>query len=135
MSFSRITVDKRTADSLSILQQRTGVTPNLLCRVAMSLSLEAAGVPNPELYGEDNAREFNRYTLLGDYDALALALVRERLAADDLPLEDETIEAQLRAHICRGTGMLYRRANSMAELAAIIAGSETTICRGVEVDD
>src|SRR5262245_18153253 len=61
----------READTwLKVLKTRTGVTPNILCRLGFCLSLEEPGLPQVEQYPEDSQREINRYTLLGEYDLL-----------------------------------------------------------------
>jgi DNA sulfur modification protein DndE len=96
------------------------MTPNLLCRIALCLSLSESGTPNPQDYPEDD-REFNRYTLLGEYDSFFVALVRERLAAE--AREDVDEGEFLRAHINRGIVLLQHRIRGLSDIGALIRTS------------
>jgi DNA sulfur modification protein DndE len=78
MRFTKIRLTKDASNRLRFLAGRTGLTPNLLCRMGFCLSLEEPKIPNPSEFAEEE-REFNRYTLLGEYDALYIALLRQRL--------------------------------------------------------
>jgi DNA sulfur modification protein DndE len=112
---------KLTADSSERLKQlkaKTGLTPNILCRIGFCLSLKDNSVPDPEKYPEED-REFNRYTLLGEWDSLYVALLRQRLASDGLT--DHTEEAYFRAHLNRGIYSLSRIVRSVADLANVAA--------------
>jgi len=104
---------------LRTLKARTGLTPNLLCRLGFCLSLTEPGVPDPRLYEDDQAREFNRYTLTGQWDIFFFSLLRERLALDGLDPETE-MESQLRAHLSRGVMLLSQRLKNLADLAGLI---------------
>jgi DNA sulfur modification protein DndE len=109
----------READTwLRVLKQRTGVTPNLLCRLGFCLSLDDPAVPRIEQYAEDSQREINRYTLLGEYDALFASLLRQRLASDRLGAEH--LDAQFRGHMNRGVLLLAKRLRSLGSLADIL---------------
>ncbi|MCI0488178.1 MAG: DndE family protein [Blastocatellia bacterium] len=68
----------------------------------------------------EQAREFNRYTLTGQWDSLFFALLRERLAQDGLDPEAD-LELQFKAHLSRGVLLLYQRLKSMADLAEGVA--------------
>jgi DNA sulfur modification protein DndE len=72
---------------LRILKARTGLTPNLLCRLGFCLSLNDPTPPNPAQYPEDGPREINRYSLTGQWDRFFFALLRERLVRDGLDPE------------------------------------------------
>ena len=75
-----------------------------MSRIAFCLSLAEPAIPNPATYQEDD-REFNRYTLLGEWDDLYVALIRQRLAKDGLG--EDQMEEQFRAHINRGVIALF----------------------------
>ena len=51
-----------------------------------------------QLYSDTQAREFNRYTLTGQYDLFFFSLLRERLAEDNLDAET-SLEPQFKAHL------------------------------------
>lgn len=119
MSLSRIYIGREVDIRLRTLKARTGLTPNLLCRLGFCLSLDEPGVPDPQLYEGDQAREFNRYTLTGQWDIFFFSLLRERLALDGLDPETE-LEPQLRAHLSRGVLLLSQRLKTLADLANLI---------------
>jgi DNA sulfur modification protein DndE len=104
------------------LKARTGLTPNLLCRIGFCLSLAEPTIPDPKLYIDGQAREFNRYTLTGQWDSLFFSLLRERLAQDGLDIEKE-LEAQFKAHLSRGVTLLYQRLKTVADLPSYVGGS------------
>jgi DNA sulfur modification protein DndE len=96
-----------------------------LCRLGFCLSLAEQGIPDPHLYADGQVREFNRYTLTGQWDVLFLALLRERLVQDSLDPEAD-LEVYFRAHLSRGILMLYQRLKSLEDLADLV--TETQLC-------
>jgi DNA sulfur modification protein DndE len=83
MKLNRLRVCKEVDQRLSQLKAKTGLNPNLLCRIGFCLSLNDPTVPDPAKYPPDGEREINRYTLTGEWDMLFVALLRERCAQDD----------------------------------------------------
>jgi len=79
------------------------------------LSLEEAGIPKVEKYPEDSDREINRFTLLGEYDALYVALLRQRMTRDGI-VDSEKLDNHFRAHMGRGVVLLANRFKHLAEL-------------------
>ena len=79
------------------LKGRTGLTPNVLCRFALSLSLRDPGVPDPDAFANDGM-EFNRYTLLGVHEVLILSLLRQRCLQDGLDPGSGIARATSSAH-------------------------------------
>ena len=118
-SLNRIYVGEKVDVRLRQLKGRTGLTPNLLCRLGFCLSLEEPGIPDPTLYADKNAREFNRYTLTGPWDCFFFALLRERLVLDEIDTEKE-MEKQFIAHLSRGVLLLYSRVKNLGDLAILI---------------
>ena len=118
MSFSRLYVSEDVDNKLRVLKMRTGLLPNLLCRMGFCLSLSEPGIPDIQLYSDTEAREFNRYTLTGQYDLFFFALLRERLAEDGLDIE-AYLQPQFKAHISRGVGLLYQRIKCVEDLSAL----------------
>lgn len=103
---------------LRSVKGRTGLTPNLICRIGFCLSLGEARVPDPDRYNE-NGQEFNRSTLLGNWDDLYEALLRERLVADGLDVEADFLP-QLRAHMNRGAEMACDRIRDLSDVLALV---------------
>ncbi len=119
MKLNRIHVSEDSRHKLSILKGRTGLLPNILCRLGFSLSLVEPSIPKPENYPTDGS-EFNRYTLMGEWDPLIVALLKERCRADGLPLDDESLVEQFRAHLNRGVELLYARVRRVSDLAGLL---------------
>ncbi len=123
MTFNRLYVGQEVDLRLKNLKARTGLTPNLLCRLGFCLSLTEPGIPDPGLYSDGHVREFNRYTLTGQWDTLFFSLLRERMIQDELDLEAD-LEAQFKAHLSRGVLLLYKRMKTLADLGTLVAESQ-----------
>lgn len=123
MPLNRIYVSEEIDLRLRNLKARTGLTPNLLCRLGFCLSLAEPGVPDPQLYADGQAREFNRYTLTGQWDLFFFSLLRERLLQDDLDPEME-LEPQFKAHLSRGVLLLYQRLKNLEDLSDMVAEAQ-----------
>ncbi len=124
MKLTKLRVTKEASDRLRFLAGKTGLTPNLLCRIGFCLSLSEASIPNPADYPEEE-REFNRYTLLGEFDPLFVALLRQRCYRDGI--EDlAALPQYFRAHINRGITLLQQRTRSVADIANLVVKADET---------
>ncbi len=119
MQLNRIRVSEEVDQRLRSLKAKTGLTPNLLCRVGFCLSLQEPTIPNIEDYPEGNAREFNRYTLTGQWDSLFIALLKERCNQDNLPIPD-SLEGQFLAHLNRGVILLFQRVKHLSDINRLV---------------
>lgn len=118
MSFNRIRVGGDASNKLKFLKARTGLTPNFLCRLALTLSFNEPGLPNPESYDE-LGQEFNRYTLTGEWDQFFMALLKERLIQDGLnPTLD--LLTQFKAHLNRGVSLVQGRVKTLTDLHELL---------------
>jgi DNA sulfur modification protein DndE len=132
MRLNKIRLSKEASERLKHLKGRTGLTPNILSRLGFCLSLCEPAIPNPDQYPEED-REFNRYTLLGEWDSLFVALLKQRLAQDQI--SEEHLENQFRAHLNRGILSLFGLAKGIGEIARLCEkamGSATR--RGAQVN-
>lgn len=120
MKLTRLRVCQEVDQRLSQLKGRTGLTPNLLCRIGFCLSLTDPSVPNPEAYPPDSDREINRYTLTGEWDDYFIALLKERCISDKLGIDNELLEDQFRAHVNRGVLMMYLRVKDLSDLNTLM---------------
>jgi len=119
MQLNRIRVSEEVDQRLRSLKGKTGLTPNLLCRIGFCLSLREPAIPSSKDYDEGSAREFNRYTLTGQWDALFIALLTERCFQDGLPLPN-SLEDQFMAHLNRGVLLLFQRMKHLSDLNRLI---------------
>lgn len=120
MRFNKLKISSDATSRLRSLRQRTGLTPNLLCRVAVMLSLEEGPVGSQRA-PDENGQEFNAYTLTGDYNGLFAALLRfvEEIENDTPSLPNDELVARFRSHIHRGVSTLAVRAKSPADVARL----------------
>jgi DNA sulfur modification protein DndE len=115
LQLKRLRFSKDADNWLRVLKSRTGITPNLLCRMGFCLSLEEPGIPSGDRYPEDSDREINRFTLLGEYDSLFVALLKQRLIRDG-SANTESVDSQFRAHMHRGVLLLASRLKHLGDL-------------------
>lgn len=125
LSIKRLRFSVEADTWLKVLKTRTGLTPNLLCRAAFCLSLAEPGLPSDVAGEPESQREINRFTLLGEYDVLFEALLRQRMAADGVA--DTEIDDQFRQHMHRGIALLSSRTRSLSDLMAL---AEHSVERG-----
>lgn len=119
MRFTKLRISADATSRLRSIRQRTGITPNLLCRIAVMLSLEEGPVTSPA--PDENGQEFNAYTLTGDYNGLIAAMLRfvEEDEGGAGPLTNDDLLVRLRAHLHRGVGTLAVRAKSPADVGRL----------------
>ncbi len=107
---NRIRISKGASDQLKLIKQRTGVTPNVLCRMAIMLSLKRDSVIKRSDTKLDGL-EFNISTLFGEYVPLYECLLRQFHGA----LEQKEFEVLLAAHVDDGI-MVLKAARSLSDL-------------------
>lgn len=118
MKLTKLRLTKDASNRLRFLAGKTSLTPNLLCRLGFCLSLSEATIPDPQEYSDED-REFNRYTLLGEYDPLFIALLKERCRKDGL--DSGRLPDYFRAHMNRGVTLLQQRVKSLSDIADLIS--------------
>lgn len=121
MNYSKLKISSDATSRLRYLRQRTGLTPNLLCRIAIMLSLEEGPLGKAAAPDEEGS-EFNAYTLTGEYGGMFAALLRwvEEGSACKRPLENAELLKRFRGHIHRGVATLSVRAKSPAEVLRLV---------------
>jgi len=117
LKLTKIRLTKDASNRLRFVAGKTGVSPNLLCRIGFCLSLAEPRTPDPRDFPEED-REFNRYTLLGEHDELFVALLRQRLKEDGVAPKE--LAPHFRAHMNRGLILLQQRVRNVADLAALV---------------
>ena len=119
MQLNRIHISEDSRNKLSILKGRTGLLPNVLSRIGLMLSLAEANEPELDADATDGS-EFNRFTLMGEWDPLIVALLEERGAANGLGEDNEMLVKYFRAHLNRGVRLLYGRVKRLEDLANLL---------------
>ena len=109
----RIHISKGATETLRMMKGRTGLTPNIVCRLALVKSLEegkAGGLKKPDMTGS----EFNAPTLFGEHVAVFEALIRQVHGHVD----PKVVPLLLASHIDHGLERL-RRARTVGELLSV----------------
>ncbi len=131
MQFNRIRLSEDSRIKLGILKTRTGLLPNVLCRIGLMLSLTNPSEPELDADATDGS-EFNRYTLTGEWDPLIVALLEERVlskrlcadnqefGADREEFDNEKLVKYFRAHLNHGVRMLHGRVRGLEDLANLL---------------
>lgn len=119
MNLNKVKLSDGTTHKLRLLKGRTGLTPNILCRLGFCLSLNEPGIPDGNQY-QDDGMEFNRYTLTGQWDTLFVALLQERCIEDGINLGEDLAE-QFRAHLNRGVLLIYNRVKTLVDLGNLMS--------------
>lgn len=116
MHYSKLKISSEATNKLRTLKQKTGLTPNLLCRLALMLSLEEGALGNNIPLPDEDGSEFNAYTLTGEHTAIYFAFLRLVEESPDNILDNEILLDRMRGHIHRGVGALSVRAKNPIEL-------------------
>jgi len=126
MKLNRLRVSQEVSMRLSHLKARTGLNPNVLCRVGFCLSLNDPTWPDPKDYPTDSDREIDRHTLTGQWDSFYVALIKERCKQDGLSVLEDDLADQFRAHINRGVLLLYKRVKNIHDLGRLMPRATNT---------
>ena len=115
MKVNRIQISEDSRSKLSSLKRRTGLLPNVLCRIALALSLEELSEP-VFISDATDGSEFTRFTLMGEWDPLIVDLITERAIATGNNKDNNTLIKYFRLHLNRGIVLLYGRVKNIADL-------------------
>ncbi len=121
MDFKRIKLSQSSTKKLQQFKGRTGLTPNIACRIALGLSLCQERVPSLELYADESGQEINRYTLLGEHDLILLSLFKQWCYEANIAKKDEY--RYLIAHINQGVELLTNRVKGIDSLFQLLKSS------------
>lgn len=112
----RLRTTKETGETLKNLHNATGLTPNLLSRLAISLSVTQEEQPN-QVEPHREGLEFNRNTLTGDQDYFYKALIKQHAYTPFS--EEEYFPSLFNDHLTRGVKLLneeYKHSGNYAKL-------------------
>ena len=107
---NRFRISKRATETLKLIKGRTGLTPNILCRMAMILSLRD-GAKGGETDVDLDGSEFNTPTLFGDYHLAYESVIRQVHG----PLKPKDVQRVVANHIDTGIDHL-KRVRSLGDL-------------------
>ena len=118
MKFERIKLSTRSQQLLGGMKKKTGLTPNILARFALCMSLKEKSIPNPDEFNQMGS-ELSPTVLFGEHEQLYHTLVVNRLDNDKLDSE-EFLNSMTRAHINRGVIALHPRINDLSDFYELV---------------
>lgn len=107
---NRLRISQPASDILRVLKGRTGLTPNIVCRMALLVSLED-GERGGTRGSENGGSEFNAPTLFGEHALLFECLLRQVHG----PMDSRQCASVIASHIDSGLDRL-RKSKSLLEL-------------------
>ena len=117
MKFSRIKLSAKSQNLLGRLKARTGLTPNLLARFALCLSIKEKSSPVASQYDKEG-NDIEPAVLFGEYESLYLGLMKNRLNKDRL--SESELNEMTRCHINRGVIALSPRIQNIGDFYELI---------------
>lgn len=111
----RLKTSKQTGEKLISLQSTTGLTWNVLARLAISLSLKDPS--QPALVNNKSGVDIHRNALTGEYDYVYKAIIRQHAKRNIA--EEEYFPDIFNAHLERGIILLeneYKHAGNYEKL-------------------
>jgi DNA sulfur modification protein DndE len=117
MSFNRLRISEDGTFRLRVLRGRTGLTPNILCRVALCLSLREPDVSSQPYDSE--GQEINRYTLTGRWDSLYTALLKQKRIQEGIDT-DLDYASYFKQHVEQGIILLYNRVKHLEDFVDLL---------------
>ncbi|MBS1258875.1 MAG: hypothetical protein MAG551_01939 [Candidatus Scalindua arabica] len=118
MEFKRIKLSPESTNKLRTFKARTGLTPNISCRLALALSINEQNKLSLELYSDDTGQEINCYTFLGDQELMLLSLYTQWCYENNVAKKN--YYEYLLAHINRGVEMLTNRVKGLDGLLELL---------------
>jgi DNA sulfur modification protein DndE len=117
LKFSRIRLSAKSQNLLGRLKARTGLTPNLLARFALCLSIKEKSSPVASQYDKEG-NDIEPAVLFGEYESLYLGLMKNRLNKDRL--SESELNEMTRCHINRGVIALSPRIQNIGDFYELI---------------
>lgn len=100
----RLKTSAKCQRTLTELHSKTNITPNILCRYAISLSVLQDTPVDPDKVKDSTGQEFNRQILTGRYDSIFKAIITQN--AKRQLTDEEYFPTYIKAHIERGVELL-----------------------------
>ena len=117
MKFSRIKLSAKSQNLLGRIKGRTGLTPNILARFALCLSINEKSKPITTEYDKDGS-EIEPSVMFGEFEPLYLGLMKNRLLKDGVA--ESELNEMTRCHINRGVIALSPRIQNLGDFYNLI---------------
>jgi DNA sulfur modification protein DndE len=117
LKFSRIKLSAKSQNLLGRIKGRTGLTPNILARFALCLSINEKSKPITTEYDKDGS-EIEPSVMFGEFEPLYLGLMKNRLLKDGVA--ESELNEMTRCHINRGVIALSPRIQNLGDFYNLI---------------
>ena len=117
LKFTRIKLSAKSQNLLGRIKARTGLTPNILARFALCLSINEQSKPIITEYDKDGS-ELEPSILFGEFEPLYLGLMKNRLRKDGVT--ESELNEMTRCHINRGVIALSPRIQNLGDFYKLI---------------
>ena len=117
MKFSRLKLSGKSQNLLGRLKNRTGLTPNIVARFVLCISIKEKSAPIIAQYDKEGS-EIEPSVLFGEYEDLYLGLMKNRLKKDGLSYSE--LNEMTRCHINRGVIALAPRIQNIGDFYDLI---------------
>lgn len=117
LKFTRIKLSAKSQNLLGRIKARTGLTPNILARFALCLSINERSKPIITEYDKDGS-ELEPSILFGEFEPLYLGLMKNRLRKDGVA--ESELNEMTRCHINRGVIALSPRIQNLGDFYKLI---------------
>lgn len=121
LDFKRVKLSQNSTKKLQQFKTRTGLTPNIACRLALGVSLAENTLPSLDLYVEESGQEINRYTLLGEYELVLVSMFVQWCHEHNIAEEEHNL--YFLAHLNRGVELLTNRVKGLEDIAQLIVAA------------
>lgn len=118
IEFKRIKLSQASTKKLQVFKGRTGLTPNIACRLALGISIAENSMPAVELFTEESGQEINRYTLFGEHELILTSLFLQWCHENNITGKERN--KYFLSHINRGVELLVNRVKGLENLAQLI---------------
>ena len=119
LKFKNIRTSGKSMRVFSMLKTPTGLTPNILARFAICLSLKDKTIPNPEEYNFEG-QEIAPRVLFGEHEPIYQALMINRLKKDGYAITEDLLNEMTRVHLNRGTVALEPRIRDLSDFYELV---------------
>lgn len=113
----KVRLSIRSQHQLGHLKHKTNIPINVLARFGICLSLNDSSIPNPDIYDE-KGMELMPHILYGKNELIFSTMFQYRFKQDNLDYE-EYGSRMIRAHINRGSGMLFPRIKHVGDFSKL----------------
>lgn len=118
MKLDSIRLSSRSTHLFGMLRITTGLTPDVLSRFSLCLSLGQRGMPNPDEHNKEGSI-LTPSEMFGEDEQIYLALMLNRLRSDELDPETY-LNDMTRAHINRGAIGLKQRITKLSDFYGLV---------------